>query len=434
MTRMHDRTSGPFEPADTIEDFDALAELFLGDEDPREELPPSTSHASVRRGQTDAPEIEALIVGHLPIRSGLWVTQYASHVAAARDEIVALVRAQPGHASVDVFGLAEGQRTFDPSASLEDALRTAAQQADAWIIRLDDLDEPALAEAPGITGVTLLAAGNEAAVVDAYRTIKSLVGANPAAEDDASDMPALRVALIGAPAEQADAVAAKLAEASSVFLSRPIELGAVIERMEPTGGAPLFDGATDAEGLGILSLIRSISAAPMQQTAPPTQAATQRATPALRLTDDSDDEHDDNNETGEIAPSVIAEPTAGPTQAAELSLAQQIGLQPLDITYPHDDAVQLACDADGRLHLLRRDSDGAALASLTAASAWAQHHASLLSRASAVALRVDDATPPILHLFTATPRAVRTLTDAPLRLHLLAPVPEGTTWFRAELN
>ncbi|MEO1128420.1 MAG: hypothetical protein AAFX05_01785 [Planctomycetota bacterium] len=432
MTRMHDRTTGPFEPADTSEDFDALAELFLGDDAPRDEVPHPKSHIRVptEHTQTDTPEIEALIVGHLPIRSGLWVTQYASHVAAERDEIVALVRAQPGHASVDVFGLAEGQRTFDPAASLEDALRTAAQHADAWIIRLDDLDEPALAEATGITGVTLLAAGNDAAVVDAYRTIKSLVGANPAAEDDASDMPVLRVALIGAPAEQADAVAAKLAEASSVFLSRPIELGAVIERMEPTGGAPLFDGTTDAEGLGILSLIQTIPTASMPHPTIAMESAIPAAAPELRLTDDGDDIEQAN----QVEPAIVAEPTPLQTPTRELGLAQQIGLQPLDITSPHDDAVQLARDADGRLHLLRRDSDGEALASLTAASAWAQRHSTLLSRACELELHLDEATPPILHLFTSTPRAVRALTDAPLRLHLLAPVPAGTTWFSAELN
>jgi len=47
---------------------------------------------------------------------------------------------------------------------------------------------------------------------------------------------------------------------------------------------------------------------------------------------------------------------------------------------------------------------------------------------------VGAQTPPVLHLFTPTPRAVRTLVDAPIRLHVLAPVPAGATWFSAELN
>ena len=94
------------------------------------------------------------------------------------------------------------------------------------------------------------------------------------------------------------------------------------------------------------------------------------------------------------------------------------------------------------MHLLLADTHDAdsrgAVATLLAAHAWAQTNASLLAAACATILGapVDEAATPAMHLFTSDPRRVRTLLDADIRLHLLAPVEvDGRrAWCVAELN
>ncbi|MFI4897541.1 MAG: hypothetical protein ACIARR_06925, partial [Phycisphaerales bacterium JB059] len=87
------------------DEFDALADLFLGDEPlgPRgvpEPRSTGTDPAPVRAPRTRTetavkPRIEAIVLGHLPVRASIWVRQYAGSVADAVQAPVALLRVSP---------------------------------------------------------------------------------------------------------------------------------------------------------------------------------------------------------------------------------------------------------------------------------------------------------------------------------------------------
>jgi len=126
------------------------------------------------------------------------------------------------------------------------------------------------------------------------------------------------------------------------------------------------------------------------------------------------------------------------------------GLIDLVARSPKAPEVELAIDAEGRIHALLceravRDADGAgnkdgeagersSVARLLAVCDWIEDHASMLPLLRTVPDSISDrfdreaasmATPrTVAHLFTPTPRRYRRMMDGRLRIHLLAPAGE----------
>jgi hypothetical protein len=127
-----------------------------------------------------------------------------------------------------------------------------------------------------------------------------------------------------------------------------------------------------------------------------------------------------------------AEPASIPDLVAHVSGLTAL---PAGAVSPFAPEVRVAFDAAGVLHLLAWAADGetASVQRLLEASAWASAHETLLRLATGRSA-ISTGTAPILHLFTPDARAVRRLLDAPLRVHVLAPVPAGASWVAADLN
>ena len=442
-------------------EFDALAELFLGDNGasapkaPR----PAAPDLSVNGHHTDvvgsiglaeppapAPRakafIEALVIGHLPVRTGPWLSQYASNVAKADHEPVALLRIAESEVRIDLVGGSAPER---PSlqATLEEAIELAASRTGRWMVQVGDLDVPSLLNSPLVDAITLLAGGNEAALVDAYRTIKTLVAGTPAETTDDAErpkaVPAIRLAIMGADEDRARTVADRLRDASRAFLGREIELAAGIREMGPTNAAPLFRGPTTLDIRAILDGLRHGSRSKPTPKARTPEPAPQAPEPVIAPTEREVPRHAPAPSIAAPAADRSVETARTPARAEsgfEPLSAHVDGLSPLTIPYPDDPRVQFAIDADARLHVLRLEVDERpdALAALTAAGAWAARHLALINMAIAPVgpLRADAA--PALHLFTRRPKAVRTLLDADIRLHALAPVRPDHAWVGLDLN
>ena len=117
---------------------------------------------------------------------------------------------------------------------------------------------------------------------------------------------------------------------------------------------------------------------------------------------------------------------------ARASLAEHVpGLVSLAARCPKATDVELAIDADGRLHALTLDVGDASLERLHVACDWAREHRDLFATCFGVA-RPGDA--PIAHLFTDRPKTRRRLADGALRLHILAKAPAGGALVHLELN
>src|SRR5690606_23357836 len=137
------------------------------------------------------------------------------------------------------------------STDLLDAVRHARALAPEWIVQVDELSEAPLAADDRLSAITLLTSANEAAIIAAYRAIKGLtsaIGEESAIETAAPDaQPAMRIAIMGASPAEADRALARLRNACSMFLGRPLELAACVERIGPTSAATLYRGAPTVE-------------------------------------------------------------------------------------------------------------------------------------------------------------------------------------------
>ncbi len=431
-----------------VPDYDELAELFLGGEGGGAESP--QSEGASEGGSVDESfdeqkgvkidGIEALILGHLPVRAGPWVGQYAGAVARESGKTVGLVRLTDGVVSLDLYGSGgfEGGAVGD----IDEALRGCASVIERWIVQVQELDEPALACDSRVGAVTLLAGANEAAIVAAYRTIKGL----SAARNGTGEGLPIGVAIMGADETQAQTAMARLRRASSVFLDREVALAATVSQMQTTGVSSVYSGKS---GIGAGDLLERIHRARIsggggagpypfyaqrggekEEETPLAEVVVQGAV-AEAFEAHVGEGVEETREVLEVAP--VARTDSGDVPDLETLLE---GMFPFAARCPDDESVRLAIGNDGTLHLLRRDEDGKGVEPLVAVEAWARKHAKLLAMAAGGALRAGLEKPIRRHLFTATPKHVRHLLDVDADVHLLAPVEvEGKRgWYCTELN
>ncbi|TVQ31915.1 MAG: hypothetical protein EA376_07980 [Phycisphaeraceae bacterium] len=422
--------------------YDTLTELFLGefgdcaheadapsDPEPQTRPAPSRAETPTPQRRPDKPTIEALVLGHLPVIAGPWAAQYAARQAEDDQRSVALLRLGAGQLSVELFAprgdaIEVPRRTDD----LHLALQEAARRTDRWILRVESTDEPSLATHPDVETITLLCGADEAAIVSSYRTIKSLAtGENGLAES--ADAPAIRVAVMGAGGERADRACLKLRRAVDAFLGRPLDIAPPLERMAPAPSLRLYQAPVDLDATGLLTEIEDA----LRPTTAPTPAS-------LRYTGDEVDtpaqaetpatpEH-----AGATAPNYrsMVDSTVDRTADVLLHAAPALHTQPgavfsvhlkglhtLTARCPYDEAVELALDGAGALHLLA-EARPEALSAFAIVEEWARTHASLLAMTDEHARGMDTSAPAQRHLFTDSPKTVRRLLDTDVQVHLLA--------------
>lgn len=446
-------TSSSFvEPPDTAS-YDALTDLFLGE--PVAELPakamtpvarpaavPASSAGALRLAplsggevgvaRSGAVEFEAIVLGHLPVRANPWASQYARAAADRAGEPVALLRMLGGEIWIDLYGVPPAMREQHARDTFSEAIEHAAETARLWIVQCDESEGPSALPLEKANSVTLLCAGNEAAVLAAFQSLKSLAAASPRGAS-------LRVAVMGAGEEEAKSITARLRQSAELFLKRKIEAGPSVSKMGPTGGAPVFRGGTAHAPSVILERVKTMRA---NMAARPT---TVRGVTAPEVRAESRAPVIVETVVAPVAPSQVLAVQAVAQEAPSVaratpahsslraSLAGRLaGLTLLPFVCPDDAEAEFARDASGTLHLLRGGEANEALRALTACHAWANKNAALLAMVSP-GLNAGEA---VQHLFTADPKFTRPLLDSRLRIHLLASVEvEGKVgWCCVELN
>lgn len=410
-------------PSLSISDYDALADLFLGDEpddeqtdhpeSPEPQTPTSHSFPPAIPPMTQAkytPTIEAVIVGHLPVRASLWVMQHARDTADSTGETVAVLRATGDELAIDLLAPSATRRSFSTfdAKSLDDALALASRTATRWIISADELSEPQLLSSERIDTVSLLTSASRAATVAAYRTLKHAIGSS---EGDGERE--IRFVILGSEADDASRAATQLRHVTEAFLGRPVDVITGASKIDATRAVPLFRGRldeSDADLLGLIDRARELPAEADNDVERPVRASREPEPKTVATKDTNTD----------------------------LRLCSLLsGLTDLAIRCPIEPQVQLALDAEGRIHLLASDASVTdPVRSLTQAGAWAALNSELILAASQHEVSAISAEP-VLHLLVSDVPTNRRLLDAPIRLHLLRRIPVENAepvWFSAPLN
>jgi hypothetical protein len=385
---------------------------------------------SRRGGKRDAANrVEALVLGHLPVRASLWVRQYAARTADVIDGAVALVRLARGGASIE---------RHTPVGVRADGVPPGY---DRWIVRVEEVDQPALLRlGKRVDRVTILTGADDAAVIAAYRLLKGL-----AAEYDGTigegEGPELAIAVAGAEPGRARAAERRLVDAAQRFLGRELLVGRAVMKAGPTNvtGMGQWEGASGVDEL--LERIRSGEVLEERVNGKPGPAKTLRPGPQpgpqpVVMT----------RPAAEVVPSATASRIGGvASRTAERRdllddelpppLASLVrGLRATDLRCPSAPEVELATDEDGGLHVLTRFGREGLDAAVTAAG-WARVNAMLLARCveglSEAAARVAT-----VHVGGDDARELRSLADSSVQLHLVRRVEArgGGVWVCDPLN
>ena len=376
--------------------FGSLTALFTSGQ--------GASDGAVEHAPREA-QLITLLVGNVPVMAGLWTTQYADEVGRHHGP-TALVRYERDEVTLELLR-AEGRQLppAGPSAVSRWLPRAAAGMR-AWILAMPS--DAAPAEVLDVGGrVVLMTGTDEAAVTGGYLRLKQL-----ADEAIHRGQPLERVGIImvGAPAEQADAAFRRLGDAVRSFLGIEVESVARLPRLERVDSSARAAYGTDecpTPGALTVEIARARAEAAsrlddvIDGPAPlPFQARETRETrvPAPRESASMDD--------GVREPVVRAAPPAAPPPAAPSPAAAAVspprhrapaafaalpvsdlperlvpllpGLEPLGISCPVAPEVELALDADRRMHIVGRSDQ---LAKVRTARTWATMHRDLLGRA-----------------------------------------------------
>lgn len=415
----------------THDAIDELAALFLTEEGA------DTPQAVTGRSAA----VELLLVGHLPVRAGLWLGPYADAVARERG-CTALVRLDREEPAVQVMrGTTEHMRL--PETGLRDVLSAFARQAERWIVRApDDLPAAEIVKL-GADRVTILSSAESSAVVAAYQLIKAMAWA---AEEQSDRLPPISIAVLGAEPEQARRMVDRVNQATAAFLDTPVELSLCLQRIDSdircTRDVHL-SGERCASASDVVQWIRGFAR-------PKDAPRTERQPLRLAVDDPIDSPFVPVVETRHVklapkpfreAPShdaahVPSTQSDGDAQSSETtapSLASHVaGLCLLPIQCPSAPIIEIATNAVGELHLLAREQH---LRELRIVESWAAAHRSLLVMASRERAILPEGAI-TLHVFTDQPHTLADLHGTNLCLHVLAPVVvEGRAgWYAAPLS
>jgi hypothetical protein len=397
--------------------------------------------------------VEVVVLGHLPVRATLWARQYACARAQECNETVALIRAASGSTALDL--ICDGEPIeVKGSVHLEPALDCVSANADRVILRVDEASEPELLDRPEVEEITILTGADEAAVVASYRLIKAL-DASLNEHYELGEGPSLRLAVMGASAEQSQDACTKLRNAVETFIERPIEIAAGSGRIDAATTTNIYrDSIAHPASHIIDGLVRAARKIPLVGIEKPEMTAeTERkgeeddaAMEPLRvefpaggvnapeprretIPETPEPDRVEGSVQGSARGSTDDSRDDAPTMRDGLC-AMIPGLEPIEARCPKAPGVELALDGQGQLHLIVSDADTQdAMNRLLAAQSWARNNLSLLIRAEpSLAMPStdrNDETDPTMHLIAIDPRTVREIFDTSVRIYALARVKVG---------
>ncbi len=216
----------------TFDPFDELAAMFLTS--PAEgattaaaaQAESSETVADTHRNRAALTEI--LIVGHLPVRAGLWLTPYADALAREMGT-TALLRLDSDEASMQLLRAPEHCNIHHSRTTLQQCIDDLGHVVDLWVLRLPHSDAPADMLCAGVDRITILSSADEAAIVAAYQIVKDLA---QAAEKTQRTLPTIGLAVVGAEQRDAAAVVERLNRTTVSFLGVEVRLAMCLPRMD----------------------------------------------------------------------------------------------------------------------------------------------------------------------------------------------------------
>lgn len=208
--------------------------------------------------------VDVLVLGHLPGIGGTWAAQQARTIATQLDTPACLLRLSGGQLVVDLIWPDDARPPVFPAcADATAAARIAARHAGAWLLRVQASEEtlleswmnrPANSDAC-VDRVRLLTGADDPAIVGAYRRLKAWHASSPHGFARMA-----RVTIVEGDAAKAAAAEARLRKAASSFLDTHLAPAERLGAMRPVRVTNLYCGPYAGDFAELLQLIRNVSA------------------------------------------------------------------------------------------------------------------------------------------------------------------------------
>ena len=396
---------------------------------------------------SERPEILLLLMGHLPVRAGLWRLPAARFLLPECRSI--LVARQDGD---DLLLECIGSSTCLENADLQSMSHLAA---DSTVVIVPDTNMSAdLLKQVDPDRVALVTGGDQAAIVGAYSQLKKL--------PVDWHMP-VELIIVGSKASQITETAGRLIEAASRHLDRSVRFSGAIEKIEADTGLAASCAIPGHQG-GLLELVKNVrrgfschtrdvpevgnrrvvsdgifdpalSSEPLvhpdSDTSPVNQSIPVRTkSECIQLLPFQDLPVHSSPSISDGATSKVESGVDG--EAAVQSVSGQMldslsshlpGMQSLPVYCPACKTIELAVDESGNLHLLAQDGD---VSNIPVVQTWVREHHHLLQMAMP-GVRLDGPDPAQVHVLGQNVKVLCDLRGTGWKPHLLVRVDQTTS-------
>lgn len=214
-----------------------------------------------------------VLVGHLPVMSGLWLSQFASR-ETRRVPTVCMLRLEHDAVQVELFRVGPQRVGLRAQSTLPEALRAIAPLVDRWLI-VPRSGEPVRLPL-GTNDVVVLTGANEVACLAAYGLVKAAAEAEREPSPGRAPLP-IAVEVLGATPDETETVRRHLARTAQTFLGLDLPISGELQRVAPVESA--FRGTFDAHSPSLEDLFGMIRDAERAPAARPIASGRPRALP-----------------------------------------------------------------------------------------------------------------------------------------------------------
>jgi hypothetical protein len=200
-----------------------------------------------------------VLVGHLPVMSGLWLSQYASR-ETRRVATVCMLRLEHDAVQLELFRASPQRIGVRAQSTLVEALRAIAPLVDRWLIVPRSGESVRLPD--GTTDVVVLTGATEVACLAAYGLVKAAAESQQEPAARGTPLP-IAVEVLGATPDETEQVRRHLSRTAQAFLGLELPISGELQRVAPVESA--FRGTFDAHAPtleDLFGMIRDAERAP----------------------------------------------------------------------------------------------------------------------------------------------------------------------------
>ena len=352
--------------------------------------------------------VELLIPAHLPVQGGLWLVPYAGRAAGSGNAMLVRMHDE----TIDFASIGNMPVELESCRSIETILNNLDTPVSHWIVQ-PPTDGDAVSLLHGDPDViTLLSGADQAAVVGAYRLLKSFV----TAAKDQDSLPPIRIVIVGAEERAANDASSRIVQTAKHQLGLHVEVGHPLPAMGSQ--SKVQSQCSIPRSCNLIDLLSRLRTSSTQEDVLETTQRVLPEFPVEQIEEQATPHIAEESEQEVLVEDAVVEKVI----ASEATLSSYVdGLLSIKPRCPGHTDIELALDSEGNVHVLAHADS---FRETTIVAAWVNKHRDLISMACG-GIEMSASGEVIQHFFTDDAVSVAELHGTGVKLHLLTEVQTG---------